>query len=339
MKPIDNDLLLFILKTKKIDYALFDSSLNLINWSAGLKTCLPEKTKLIKGIGVADIFSELCGYEDILGKIQKKQRSPLILDRIEKHSPYQSSTLRLEQLTEYYSLQAYPYNEYLLIVICDVTEDGDLERRITQRRNELDILNIQLIDNLKNTNDELSQAYITTLEGWAKALEIRDVETEGHSQRVVELTKRLIEAIGIDKEEQKYYGYGALLHDIGKMGIPDSILKKNQPLSKEEWDIMRSHPIYAFNLLSPIRYLNKALDIPHYHHERWDGRGYPEGLKGEKIPLSARIFSVVDVYDAITSSRPYRKAWTKEEALRYIRDRSGIRFDPKVVEYFFSIMK
>jgi HD-GYP domain-containing protein (c-di-GMP phosphodiesterase class II) len=333
---MDSSLLQFILQTQKVDYALFDPSLRLTDWSNGLKAYLPAGGELAPGMMVADLFPELSGYEDILLEIQEGRHNPLAIDRIEKFGSHHSYRFVIEQLPEYYSLQAFPYNGSLLVIIRNVSEEGSLEQRVIHRRNELDLLNIHLIGDLKNANGELYQAYVTTLEGWATALEMRDVDTKGHSQRVMDLTIFLSGLIGVDKEDQIYYGYGALLHDIGKMGIPDKILFKNSSLDEKEWDIMRQHPVYAYNLLSPIKYLSRALDIPHYHHEKWDGSGYPMGLRGNNIPLPARIFTVVDVYDALTSKRPYRKEWTKEEALRFIQEKSGIYFDPQVVDSFIS---
>jgi HD-GYP domain-containing protein (c-di-GMP phosphodiesterase class II) len=199
------------------------------------------------------------------------------------------------------------------------------------------IENAELFEGLQRSNLELSAAYNATIEGWSKALDLRDKETEGHTKRVVDLTCELARSIGVEEKEIIHITRGALLHDIGKMGIPDNILNKTGPLSDEEWGLMRKHPEYAYEMLSPIAYLRPALDIPHYHHERWDGSGYPEGLKGEQIPLSARIFAVVDVWDALRSNRPYRKAWSDEQALAYIIEHKDTHFDPKVVDIFMSL--
>jgi PAS domain S-box-containing protein len=196
--------------------------------------------------------------------------------------------------------------------------------------------NVELFENLQRSNLELTLAYDTTLEGWSKALELRDHETKGHAQRVTELTMSLARALGVTDEELIHIRRGSLLHDIGKMGIPDHILRKNGPLTEQEWEIMRQHPVYAYELLSPIAYLRRALDIPYCHHERWDGNGYPRGLRGEQIPLAARIFAIVDVWDALLSERPYRPAWPKVEIQRYIQDQSGKHFDPHVVEVFLK---
>ncbi|MBN1267874.1 MAG: GAF domain-containing protein [Anaerolineales bacterium] len=199
--------------------------------------------------------------------------------------------------------------------------------------------NITLFEQLQQSNVELMHAYDATIEGWARALELRDMETEGHSRRVVDLTMQLAGSMGISKAEQVHIRRGALLHDIGKMGVPDSILQKPGKLTEKEWETMRNHPIYACEWIAPIQYLQPALDIPCYHHEKWDGSGYPSGLKGEEIPLAARIFAVVDVWDALCSDRPYRKAWTRERAIEHIAEQSGKHFDPQVVSAFMPLLE
>jgi len=197
--------------------------------------------------------------------------------------------------------------------------------------------NSQMLAELTQSNTDLRMAYETTLEGWSRALDLRDNDTQGHTARVAALTVILGRAMGMDTEGIVHLRRGALLHDIGKMGIPDSILLKPGPLTDEEWEVMRRHPVYAYELLSPIPYLRPALDIPHLHHERWDGSGYPLGLKCEEIPLAARVFAVVDVWDALTSSRPYRSKVREERAREIIRQGSGKDFDPRVVESFLRL--
>jgi len=195
----------------------------------------------------------------------------------------------------------------------------------------------ELFEDLQRSNTELVLAYDATIEGWSRALDLRDKETEGHTQRVTELTLKLARAMGFSEDELVQVRRGALLHDIGKMGIPDFILLKPGPLTDAEWEIMRKHPGYAYALLHPIAYLRPALDIPYCHHEKWDGTGYPRGLKGEQIPLAARLFAVVDVWDALRSDRPYRPAWSEEKAREHIRSLAGTHFDPQVVEAFLSL--
>lgn len=196
--------------------------------------------------------------------------------------------------------------------------------------------NIQMLENLQRLNAELMLAYDATIEGWSKAVELKDRETQEHSQRVVDLTLKVAQAMGVEGESLIHLRRGALLHDIGKMGIPDSILLKPGTLDEEEWEEVKKHPRYAFEWLSAITYLRPALDIPYSHHEKWDGSGYPLGLKGVEIPLAARIFAVVDVWDALTSDRPYRKAWSREEAKKYLREQAGKHFDPEVVKVFLE---
>ncbi len=199
--------------------------------------------------------------------------------------------------------------------------------------------NISLFTNMEEANENLVQAYDATIEGWAHALELRDQETEGHSRRVVDLTLKIAKRFGFSKKDLDHIRRGVLLHDIGKMGIPDEILRKPGPLSETEWDMMHQHPVFAYDMLKEIDYLEPALRIPHYHHERWDGSGYPEGLQGEDIPLEARIFAVVDIWDALLSDRYYRDAWPREKALRYIKDQAGNILDPDVVSVFLEFVE
>jgi len=199
--------------------------------------------------------------------------------------------------------------------------------------------NSQLFTNLQRSNLELSLAYDATIEGWSRALDMRDSVTEGHTKRVTEKALNLARIMGMSEVELVHMRRGILLHDMGKMAIPDTILQKQEALSLEEWKVMRMHPQYAYEMLAPIAYLRPALDIPACHHEKWDGTGYPRCLKGEQIPLVARIFTVVDVFDALTTDRPYRKAWSKAQAIQYITDERGKSFDPRVVDVFLSMRR
>lgn len=196
--------------------------------------------------------------------------------------------------------------------------------------------NSMLFHDLQRSNFELAMAYDATIEGWSRALDLRDRETEGHTQRVTDMTLRLARKMGLSEDRLVLIRRGALLHDIGKMGIPDHILHKPEELSEDEQKIMREHPQLAYDMLEPIAYLRDALDIPYCHHEKWNGTGYPRGLSGTQIPLEARLFTIVDVWDAITTDRPYRKGWPKEKALEYIRAESGKYFDPRLVEIFLQ---
>ncbi|NJN68661.1 MAG: HD domain-containing protein [Chloroflexaceae bacterium] len=207
------------------------------------------------------------------------------------------------------------------------------------RHTALALDNAELFDRLQRSNDELLQAYDATIEGWARALELRDAETEGHSRRVTGLTMMLARAMGIGEEELVHIRRGAILHDIGKMAIPDAILLKSGPLTNEEQAIMRQHPVYAYEWLSAVPFLQPALDIPYCHHERWDGTGYPRGLKSEDIPLAARIFAVVDVWDALCSDRPYRKGWSAPQVQDYLRAQAGTHLDPHIVRIFLQMIE
>ena len=199
--------------------------------------------------------------------------------------------------------------------------------------------NIQLFKKLQRSSQELILAYDATLAGWGQALELRDKETHGHSDRVVEHTIELARRMGVEGEDLTHIMRGTLLHDIGKMGVPDYILHKPGTLTEEEWDIMRQHPQYAFDLMNRIPYLRPAVDIPYAHHERWDGSGYPRGLKGEEIPLAARIFAVVDIWDALLYDRVYRKAWPEDKVLEYLKDTAGVELDPAIVEEFLKLLE
>lgn len=203
----------------------------------------------------------------------------------------------------------------------------------------LAIANGQLYKNAQQAIVDLTQAYDATLEGWSRVLDMRDHVTDEHTHRVADLTVVLASRMGIPEADLGHIRRGALLHDIGKMGIPDAILQKPDVLSDTEWTIMQTHPDLAYKLLSNIDYLAPAVDIPYCHHEKWNGTGYPRRLRGEEIPLAARIFAVVDVFDALTSSRPYRKAWKREDALAYIKEQSGKHFFPKAVKAFLKMLE
>jgi HD-GYP domain-containing protein (c-di-GMP phosphodiesterase class II) len=190
--------------------------------------------------------------------------------------------------------------------------------------------------NLQRALVELTVAYDATVEAFSRAIELREGEPLGHTRLVTEVTVRLARVLGVSTANQVHIRRGALLHDVGVLGVPESILKKEEKLTKEELATIKLHPQYAYDLLMPIVFLHQAIEIPYYHHERWDGSGYPQGLKGEEIPLSARIFAVVDVWDALISNRPHRKAWPEELAVSLIREQAGLQFDPNVVDAFLK---
>lgn len=195
-----------------------------------------------------------------------------------------------------------------------------------------------LVTGLQTLNQELSQAYDATIQGWAHALELRSAEADDHTRRLLAMTLRLARLLGVEESKMVHIRRGIILHDIGKMAIPDRILLKPGPLTVEEWIIMRQHPQYAYSLLSSIPYLRPALEIPYSHHEHWDGSGYPLGLSGDSIPLAARIFAVIDVWDALTHDRVYRSGWPKKKAIEYIQERSGTQFDPQVIAAFLAML-
>jgi putative nucleotidyltransferase with HDIG domain len=195
-----------------------------------------------------------------------------------------------------------------------------------------------MFTDLQRSNAELSLAYDATIEGLSRALDLRDKETKEHTFRVTDITMKLATRLGVKQMDLIHMRRGAILHDIGKVAIPDQILFKPGPLADEEWEIMRKHPNIAVELLSPVSYLEPALEIPHWHHEKWNGTGYPDGLPQENIPFSARLFALVDVYDALTSNRPYRSAWPKQDAIEYIESQAGIHFDPRITPEFLDLV-
>ena len=194
-------------------------------------------------------------------------------------------------------------------------------------------------EDIRALNSELVHAYDATIEGWSRALDLRDHETEGHSRRVTEMTLRLARAVLISEDDLVHIRRGALLHDIGKMGVPDHILRKPGPLDDAEWEIMRRHPALAHEMLAPTDFLRPALDIPYCHHEKWDGSGYPQGLRGEAIPPAARLFALVDVWDALSSDRPYRPAWPPARVLNHLQSLAGTHFDPALVPVFLRLLE
>ncbi len=287
-------------------------------------------------IEVNQAFCRLLGYtrDQVLGKttpeiglfLDASQRKEIVRSLVrqggmrEVEIQYRNSAGEVRESLRYLELLKIRDQEYVLGLMVDITEQKAARQEI------------------EKTHLELAQAYEATLEGWGRALELRERETAGHSKRVIDLTIQLATAMGIPESEHEHIRRGALLHDIGKMAVPDAILSKPGPLSEEEWEIMRRHTTYAYDLLKDIEYLKPALDIPRSHHERWDGLGYPDGLAGENIPLAARIFSLVDVWDALRSDRPYRKAWSAKKARGYIREQAGKQFDPAIVEKFLEIL-
>jgi len=240
---------------------------------------------------------------------------------------------------KWFAIRVYPSDAGASVSILDITERKitNSEERLHNQNKILEERVHERTQELENAQIELEHAYNATLEAWSLLLDLRDNDTEGHSQRVTAMSLRLARALGLSATELVHIQRGALLHDIGKMGVPDAILHKPGPLDDEEWSVMRKHPVYAYETLSGIPFLSQALDIPHYHHEKWDGTGYPCGLKGEQIPLAARIFAIVDIWDALRSDRPYRKGWPEERVRQHIRELAGAHLDPHIVEIFLEL--
>jgi len=278
---------------------------------------------------------------EMIGQPAKKvfDTSPIPI-KLYTHVSYAraETTFELGGKDVYYEMTVWPLydsNKQMtgrIYISHDITALKELER-------ELRNLTVDLEKRVRMRTLELADAYDITLEGWAKALELRDKETEGHSRRVTETTVAAARAMDIPEEDVDHIRRGAILHDIGKMGIPDDILRKEGPLTEEERAIVRKHPETAYELLKQIPFLKDALDIPYNHHEKWDGSGYPRGLKEREIPLAARIFAVADVWDALTSNRPYRKAWDKEQVAQYLIKESGKHFDYRVVNKFLDLLE
>jgi HD-GYP domain-containing protein (c-di-GMP phosphodiesterase class II) len=247
-------------------------------------------------------------------------------------------------LAEISSMRISLFEQPLLLSVVHNTTQPPQDAPALQQSDEIyrklvDSSNQSPFDSLANNSADLLLQHEASLIAWAHTLELREAEPPGHCQRVTDLTEQLAIAMGIPAQELVHIRHGALLHDIGKMRIPDSILRKPGPLNKDEWEIVRQHPSYAYEMLASISFLRPALDIPYCHHERWDGTGYPRGLASTHIPLSARIFAVVDVWDTLRSDRPFRKALPDGEAMAYIMELSGSHFDPAVISVFYSLFK
>ena len=281
----------------------------------------------------------------LAGQILLSRKAIFIKDLKQESSPLQTKWIKSEGFTSYYAVPLFSkgaargvLETYFRQPFSPSVDWIEFLHTLGEQA-IIAIDNAQLFENLQQSNLELSLAYDTTLEGWGKALELRDKETQGHTRRVTNLTLELARQMNIPEAELLQIRRGALLHDIGKMGVSDNILHKDGSLTEDEQFEMRKHPQYAYDMLYPIAYLRPALDIAYCHHEWWDGNGYPRGLKGKEIPLSARIFAIIDVWDALLSDRPYRKAWSQKKVTEYIRDLSGKQFDPQVVEMFFRMIE
>jgi putative nucleotidyltransferase with HDIG domain len=336
----------------QLAYASISPELIILNTSANFKSILEDQHAQIEGCLVTDILPELVGSEDALHLVLNHVLPALHIEMIQRKQS--DGTFRFLNF-HIYLLDEFITGSGLVFMAEDVTSLGLTAQKLIHQRNETRLLQQALAraytelqtlattdqksaeEALHTANQELHEAYDRTMEGWVRALDLRDRETEGHTVRVAEITVRLARMFGIPESEITHIRRGALLHDIGKMGVPDRILLKEDKLTDEEWKVMRKHPNYAHEMLSPITYLHKAIDIPYCHHEKWDGSGYPRGLMGEEIPLAARMFALVDVWDALLSSRSYRKGWPHTRVIEYIRANSGSHFDPKIVEPFLRL--
>lgn len=317
-----------------VDILVWDANQQVLRYKAGrgFMTDILQSTSLKLGIGYA-------GRAAVTGEVVYVQN---VLE--ERNALADSMRTKKEEFIAYYGFPLFAKGQLegvLEVFHRDPIELGAdqisfLKTLANQAANVIDKL--KLVEELKRINVELSGAYDATLEGWSHALDLRDKDSEDHSQRVTSMTVDLARRMGFSEEELIHVRRGALLHDIGKLGIPDAILHKPGQLTPEERTIIEYHPVYAFQWISQISFLRTAMDIPYCHHEKWDGSGYPRGLKGEEIPLSARIFAIVDVWDALLSDRPYRSAWPKEKVIEYIRSLSDTHFDPKVVKSFLALV-
>jgi response regulator RpfG family c-di-GMP phosphodiesterase len=278
--------------------------------------------------------------DSLAGRVVTQQRAIHILDLQDINDKLLASQLRGENFISYYGMPLVTKGKvqgvlelFQRVPLLTYPEWVDfLETLAGQAAIAID--NAMLFKHLQRSNFEIEHAYDATIEGWSHALDLRDRETEGHTLRVTEMAIDLARLVGLNEESLVHLRRGGLLHDIGKLGVPDKVLLKPGPLTDEEWNIMRMHPQFAHDWLVSIDYLRKSLEIPFCHHEKWDGSGYPRALKGDAIPLESRIFAYADVWDALTSDRPYRPAWPPEKALEYIRQNSGIHFDPSLLDVF-----
>jgi putative nucleotidyltransferase with HDIG domain len=315
------------LKVTVADILLLDANTNELKAVAGQGYSNPPRVKLRVKVG-----------EGAAGKVLLENK-PLFIPDVHKETDlFKFNPADFEELVSYYAVplvaKGQPKGVLELMTRTSLRPTSEWKQFLETlaRQAAIAIENAQMFETLQRSNTELLIAYDATIEGWVRALDMRDKETEGHTLRVADMMVDLAREMQVSESDLVHVRRGALLHDIGKVGVPDGILLKPGPLTDEEWKIMRSHPQYAYDMLSPIAYLRPAIDIPYCHHEKWDGSGYPRGLKGEEIPLVARIFAIVDVWDALLSERPYRSAWSQKATLDYIRGQSGKHFDPKVVE-------
>jgi len=326
-----------IIETLHVDAAavlLLDSKLNELRFVSGkgFHTNILQHTRLKTGQGYAGkaaLERRVISISDLTMNRTEFERSPLFPS--EKFVVYYGVPLIakgqvLGVLEIFHRSQLHPDEDWLDFL------------NIISGQTAIALDNAIMFKELQKTNFDLSLAYNATIDAWSRTLDLRDRDTEGHTRRVTDITLKFAALAGLKDANLVHIRRGATLHDLGKVAIPDEILFKPGPLDQEEWETMRQHPGYAVDLLSPIKYLEHAIEIPHWHHEKWDGTGYPDHLGGDEIPFSARLFALADVYDALTSDRPYRKAWSKQDAIQYIENQSGRHFDPRLVPEFLNLV-
>ncbi|MFN2144373.1 MAG: HD-GYP domain-containing protein [Anaerolineales bacterium] len=291
-------------------------------------------------------FANLNDHPHLRQAIQQKKHVYLRNARDEELSPEEQIVVDSRSLVSilYFPLllKDQPIGAFIIGTTADVREFDECEIdlcKILSSQASYAIANAKLYKETQQALFSLTRAYDETLAGWSRMIDLRDHVTDAHTRRVTNLTINLARRMGIPEKDLDHIQKGALLHDIGKIGISDAILQKPGALTDDEWEIMRSHPGIAYEILSEIDYLKPALEIPYCHHEKWNGTGYPRKLKGKEIPLAARIFAIIDVYDALTSDRPYRKAWSHQKALDYIKGQSGEYFSPAVVDEFLEMLE
>jgi len=326
-----------VLETLNVDAAavlLLDPKLNELKFGSGrgFHTNLLQHTRLKIGQGCA-------------GKAALERRIINIPDLTRNNAEFERSPLfHSENFVVYYGVPLSAKGRVLGVLEIfhrsplHPDEDWMDFLNIISGQTAIAIDSALMFKELQKSNFDLSLAYNATIDAWSRTLDMRDRDTEGHTRRVTDITLKFAAITGLKDAELIHVRRGATLHDIGKVAIPDNILFKPGPLDQEEWEIMRRHPKYAVDLLSPIKYLEHAMEIPHWHHEKWDGSGYPDRLRGEEIPFPARLFALADVYDALTSDRPYRNAWSKQDTMEYIEDQSGRHFDPRLVPEFLNLV-
>ena len=313
---------------------LLNSKTNLLEFSAGkgFRSNILQYTRLKLGEGCAGrvaLERKMMSIPDLRKNRVEFDRSPLFVE---------------ENFVTYWGVPLLAKGRVLGVLEmfhrAPLQPDADLQNFLVMVAGQAAIAidSAMMFSELQRSNVELSLAYDATIEGLSRALDLRDKETKEHTFRVTDITLKLAVRLGVKQSDLIHIRRGAILHDIGKVAIPDQILFKPGPLGSEEWQIMRRHPDIAVELLSPVNYLEPALEIPHWHHEKWNGSGYPDGLSQEGIPFSARMFALADVYDALISNRPYRLAWSKGQAVDYIESQAGIHFDPKIVPEFLDMV-